>query len=41
MTDIDDNDFDIYINNQEDIIEGKLIIYLKEKRINKKVSQNT
>jgi hypothetical protein len=38
MTDVGDNNLDIYINNQEDIIEDKLIIYLKEKRIDKKVS---
>jgi hypothetical protein len=30
---------DIYINNKEDNIEDKLIAYLKEKRVDKKVSK--
>jgi hypothetical protein len=41
MEDIDDDDLDIYINNQEDIIEDELIIYLDEKRLDKKVSKSS
>ena len=37
MEDADEDELDIYINNQEDIIEDELITYLKEKRANKKV----
>ena len=37
MEDADEDELDIYINNQEDIIEDKLITYLEEKRANKKV----
>ena len=37
MDDIDDDDLDIYINNQEDIIEDELITYIVEKRVDKKV----
>jgi hypothetical protein len=33
MEDQDDDDLDIYINNQDNIIEDELITYLKEKRI--------
>jgi hypothetical protein len=38
MEDQDDDDLDIYINNQDNIIENELITYLKEKRADKKVS---
>jgi len=41
MEDKDDYDLDIYINNQDDIIEDELITYLAEKRADKKVSQIT
>jgi hypothetical protein len=34
---MDDDDLDIYINNQDDIIEDELITYLSEKRADKKV----
>jgi hypothetical protein len=34
----DDDDLNIYITNQGDIIEDELITYLKERRVNKKVS---
>jgi hypothetical protein len=40
MDDVDDDDLNIYINNKEDIIEDELITYLKEKRLNKKVSKS-
>ena len=36
-TNIDNTDFDIYINNQDNIIEDKLITYLSEKQADKKV----
>ena len=32
------NSNDIYISDKENIIEDELVTYLKEKRINKKVS---
>ena len=32
------NKDDIYISNKENIIEDELILYLEEKRIDKKVS---
>ena len=38
IEDQDDNDLDIYINNQDNIIEDELITYLEEKRADKKVS---
>jgi hypothetical protein len=38
MEDQDDDDLDIYINNQDNIIEDELITYLEEKRADKKVS---
>jgi hypothetical protein len=38
MEDIDEDDLDIYINNQEDIIEDELITYLAENRADRKVS---
>jgi len=38
MEDQDDDNLDIYINNQDNIIENELITYLEEKRANKKVS---
>jgi hypothetical protein len=34
---MDDDNLDIYINNQDDIIEDELITYLSEKRADKKV----
>ena len=34
----DDDELDIYINNQDDIIEYELITYLSERRADKKVS---
>jgi len=34
---MDDDDLDIYINNQDDIIEDELITYVSEKRADKKV----
>ena len=37
MADSDDED-DIYISNKEKYKEDELITYLKEKRVNKKVS---
>jgi hypothetical protein len=37
MLDSDEDD-DIYIRNQDNIIEDELIIYLEEKREDKKVS---
>jgi hypothetical protein len=37
MEDFDKDELDIYINNQEDIIEDELITYLAEKRADKKV----
>jgi hypothetical protein len=37
MDDFDEDELDIYINNQEDIIEDELITYLEEKRADKKV----
>ena len=37
MEDFDKDELDIYINNQEDIIEDELITYLEEKRADKKV----
>jgi len=37
MEDFDEDELDIYINNQEDIIEDELIKYLEEKRVDKKV----
>ena len=39
MADSDNDDLDIYIRDQEDNIEDKLYIYLKEKRVNKKVNK--
>jgi hypothetical protein len=36
IEDFDKDKLDIYINNQEDIIEDELIIYLEEKRADKK-----
>ena len=38
MEDLDEDDLDIYINNQDNIIENELITYLEEKRADKKVS---
>jgi len=38
MEDQDDDNLDIYINNQDNIIENELITYLEEKRADKKVS---
>jgi hypothetical protein len=32
MEDFDKDELDIYINNQEDIIEDELITYLEEKK---------
>jgi hypothetical protein len=40
MDDVDDNDFNIYINNKEDIIEDELITYLNEKRVDKRVRKS-
>jgi hypothetical protein len=37
MEDFNKDKLDIYINNQEDIIEDELITYLEEKRADKKV----
>jgi hypothetical protein len=37
MEDFDEDKLNIYINNQEDIIEDELIMYLEEKRADKKV----
>ena len=37
IEDFDKGELDIYINNQENIIEDELIIYLEEKRADKKV----
>jgi hypothetical protein len=37
MEDFDEDELDIYINNQEDIIEDELITYLEKKKANKKV----
>jgi hypothetical protein len=37
IEDADKDKLDIYINNQEDIIEDKLITYLKGKKADKKV----
>jgi hypothetical protein len=37
MADSDDED-DIYISNKEEFKEDELITYLKEKRVNKKIS---
>ena len=34
----DKDNLNIYINNKEDNIEDKLISYLEEKRVNKKIS---
>jgi hypothetical protein len=39
MEDLDEDDLDIYINNQDNIIDDELITYLKEKRVDKKVSK--
>ena len=39
MADSDKDDLDIYITNKSFNIENKLIIYLKEKRKNKKVNK--
>ena len=41
MDDLDEDELDIYINNQEDIIEDELITYLEEKRADKKVLKFT
>jgi len=41
MTDIDDDNLDIYINNEDDFIEDELVTYLGGKRADKKVSQFT
>ena len=38
IEDFDKGELDIYINNQENIIEDELTIYLEEKRADKKVS---
>jgi hypothetical protein len=38
MEDIDKDDLDIYINNQDNIIEDKLITYLAENKADRKVS---
>ena len=37
MEDFNKDELNIYINNQEDIIEDELITYLEEKRVDKKV----
>jgi len=39
MKDLNKDDLDIYINNQDNIIDDELITYLKEKRVNKKVNK--
>jgi len=39
MKDLNKDDLDIYINNQDKIIDDELITYLKEKRVNKKVNK--
>ena len=39
MADSDSDDLDIYITNSSSQIEDELIIYLKEKREDKKVSK--
>ena len=39
MEDLDEDDLDIYINNQDNIIDDELITYLEEKRVNKKVNK--
>ena len=39
MAESDDDDDDIYIRNKDNIIEDELITYLKERRVNKKVSK--
>ena len=36
-TNIDNDNFDIYINNQDNIMKDELITYLFEKQANKKV----
>ena len=38
MPDTNNNNLDIYINNKEDNIKDELYIYLKEKRVNKRIS---
>jgi hypothetical protein len=38
MDELDEEDPDIYITNSTSIIEDELIIYLKEKREDRKVS---
>jgi hypothetical protein len=40
MDDVNDDGFNIYINNKEDIIEDELITYLNEKRVNKRVRKS-
>jgi len=41
MDELDEEDPDIYITNSTSIIEDELIIYLKEKREDRKVSIKT
>jgi hypothetical protein len=41
MDELDEEDLDIYITNSTFIIEDKLIIYLKEKREDRKVNIKT
>ena len=41
MTDSDEDDLDIYVTNTTSKIEDELIIYLEEKREDKKVSKIT
>jgi hypothetical protein len=41
MDQLDDEDLDIYITNSTSIIKDELIIYLKEKREDRKVSIKT
>jgi hypothetical protein len=41
MDQLDDEDLDIYITNSTSIIEDELIIYLREKREDRKVSIKT
>jgi hypothetical protein len=38
MTEIDDDDLDIYINNKDDLIEDELYTYLNEIKEDKRVS---
>jgi hypothetical protein len=39
MAESDNNDLDIYINNKENRIEDELYTYLKEIKVDKKVSK--